>query len=179
MAFGFWEAILAHLTRQLGLKTDDADPAGSLHAKVKNINNDVDYIIAYGNAIRCANASDTQRFLDETYYYNEETSPTLINRVWVSRPGIIRVSFELAVYKEDSSHTAYGRITVNNGVNDGLVLRDFSNSSKTFVLCTADVAVPAGAYVEFWLWGSRAYGVRAQNLKISYDPGSIIETQEV
>jgi len=38
MAFGFWEAILSFLTRQIGLRTDAADPAGSLHAKVRYIN---------------------------------------------------------------------------------------------------------------------------------------------
>lgn len=37
MAFGFWEAILAHLTRQVGLRTDTADAAGSLHAKTAGI----------------------------------------------------------------------------------------------------------------------------------------------
>lgn len=35
MAFGFWEAILSFLTRQVGLRTDAADPAGSLHAKLR------------------------------------------------------------------------------------------------------------------------------------------------
>lgn len=37
MAFGFWEAILAHLTRQVGLRTDTVDAAGSLHAKTAGI----------------------------------------------------------------------------------------------------------------------------------------------
>jgi len=41
MAFGFWEAILSFLTRQIGLRTDAADPAGSLHAKATNIGNKV------------------------------------------------------------------------------------------------------------------------------------------
>jgi len=34
MAFGFWEAILSHLIRQVGLRTDAANATGSLHAKV-------------------------------------------------------------------------------------------------------------------------------------------------
>lgn len=37
MAFGFWEAILSFLTRQIGLRTDAADAAGSLHAKTADI----------------------------------------------------------------------------------------------------------------------------------------------
>lgn len=41
MAFGFWEAVLSFLTRQIGLRTDAADPAGSLHAKVADIDNDI------------------------------------------------------------------------------------------------------------------------------------------
>ena len=33
--FGMMEAMLSFLRRQIGLRTDTADPAGSLHAKVK------------------------------------------------------------------------------------------------------------------------------------------------
>ena len=172
--FGMMEAMLSFLRRQVGLRTDAADPAGSLHAKVKDINNDVDNIIAYGNAIRCANASATQRFLDTTLYSGTQTSPTLKRRVWVSRPGIVRVSCELSIWAS-SSQTAYGRIAVNNG----LASRDFSTTSSTYVLCTADVPVPAGAYVEFWFWASTTGGWLARNLKISYDPGSIVEAQGV
>ena len=35
--FGMMEAMLSFLRRQVGLRTDAADPAGSLHAKVKDI----------------------------------------------------------------------------------------------------------------------------------------------
>ena len=97
----------------------------------------------------------------------------------MSRPGIIRVSFELSI-RNEGGYFAYGRITLNNGP----VLKNFSTTSETFVLCAADVPVPAGAYVEFWFWASvgdlsGGLGWRARNLKISYDPGSIIETQGV
>lgn len=38
MAFGFWEVIYSYLSRMVGNRTDAADPAGSLHAKVKYLN---------------------------------------------------------------------------------------------------------------------------------------------
>lgn len=34
--FGFWESILSFLIRQVGLRTDAANAAGSLHAKIKD-----------------------------------------------------------------------------------------------------------------------------------------------
>lgn len=41
MSFGMMEAMLSFLRRQVGLRTDAADPAGSLHAKVKDIKDNV------------------------------------------------------------------------------------------------------------------------------------------
>lgn len=37
MSFGMMEALLSFIRRQVGLRTDSADPNGSLHAKVKDI----------------------------------------------------------------------------------------------------------------------------------------------
>lgn len=39
--FGMMEAVLSFLRRQVGLRTDAADQAGSLHAKVSNIENKI------------------------------------------------------------------------------------------------------------------------------------------
>lgn len=39
--FGMMEAMLSFLRRQVGLRTDAADQAGSLHAKVTNIGNKI------------------------------------------------------------------------------------------------------------------------------------------
>ena len=38
LVFGMIEALLSFMRRQVGLRTDTADPAGSLHAKVKYLN---------------------------------------------------------------------------------------------------------------------------------------------
>ena len=35
--FGFWEAILSFLAKQVGLRNDSPDPAGSLHGKVRDV----------------------------------------------------------------------------------------------------------------------------------------------
>lgn len=42
--FGFWESILSFLIRTIGLRTDAADAAASLHAKVGNVTNKVNII---------------------------------------------------------------------------------------------------------------------------------------
>lgn len=51
MSFGMMEAMLSLLRRQIGLRTDSADAAGSLHAKVGELRN---YLIANYLRLRSA-----------------------------------------------------------------------------------------------------------------------------
>ena len=57
--FGFWESILSFLIRTVGLRTDAADAAGSLHAKVaeakSNINTHTDTKIGTSADTRASN----------------------------------------------------------------------------------------------------------------------------
>ena len=58
MSFGMMEAMLSFLRRQVGLRNDTNDPAGSLHAKIGNIQTYLDY----GVLSRQAVASDALKF---------------------------------------------------------------------------------------------------------------------
>jgi len=97
MSFGMMEALLSFFRRQVGLRTDAADAAGSLHAKVGYIGNKVSDVPGdvWGYTTRCLSgvtAGGTVRLssMSEVGGYNGNWA----KQVMVNVEGRIRVSVE-------------------------------------------------------------------------------------
>lgn len=76
MSFGMMEALLSFLRRQVGLRTDAADAAGSLHAKVADIDNDI--AIVDSHVYRWATKTPGIVFINN-YDINEYDTLTVLN----------------------------------------------------------------------------------------------------
>jgi len=153
--------IFDFLKKQLGLKTDPANPAGSLHAKIGNISNQATQIyndisnqatqiynkIATDGAVLfpspssnvkiTATASDSQ--------YSGSTSYAKKKEIRVYRTGFYRVSFNL--WTTNGEYTVKGRI-YRNGNAYGT---ERSTSSTSAVVFTEDLYFYEGDTVELWI----------------------------
>lgn len=143
---------MSFLRRQVGLRTDEADPAGSLHAKIGNISNQATQIynkIATDGAVLfpspssnvkiTATASDSQRSSDGGTSYVKK------KEIRVYRMGFYRVSFNL--WTTNGSFTVKGRI-YRNGNAYGT---ERFTSSTSAVVFTEDLYFYEGDTVELWI----------------------------
>ncbi len=168
---GGFEALLSFITRQVGLRTDAANPTGSLHAKVgatKNVVDNINTNTVYGTRPRCLVASDTLRLSADAEIASSDIDNTggVRKRIWVSTPGTVRIRFDL----KTTGGTAYAEVWVN-----GIRILRTSTSSTAYVTYTFDKPIPPGAYIDFRLWVSNSsYCAYARNFRIYYNVANAI-----
>lgn len=163
--FGGFEALLSFIARQVGLRTDVADPAGSLHAKiaaVQSTSNSINSNISNGVLNRTCIASNTIRFSANTPRKTRATTPTRVKCIIVNSSGICRVSFDLCA----NGVTAYGRV-YRNGTAYGT---QRSTGSSSYVTYTEDLAFSIGDMIELYIWSSSSsYTAFARNFRVLFD----------
>jgi hypothetical protein len=94
--FGMMEAMLSFLRRQVGLRTDSADPDGSLHAKTKTIN-------------RAVWASGKSAVLTQSSDYSSKSAGTTTDLVRITGPRFILGGHIQLTAGNDSSNDRYRR----------------------------------------------------------------------
>lgn len=152
--FGLPEALMSFIRRQVGLRTDAANAAGSLHAKIAHLT---------GNAIKKhLTPSDTLRYSADTERSTESTSYVKLKEVYVANQGKIRVSFEAI---STPSVTGYAQIYVN-GVARGTERTFTYLSWNTFV---EDIWVESGGLVQLYCKGGTSVPSRVRNFRIYWD----------
>jgi len=162
--FGLGEAMLGFLRRQVGLRNDTNDPAGSLHAKIGNIQTYLDY----GVLSRQAVASDALKFSSDDEVVTRETNYLKAKTILIMLSGIIRVSFDLQGGRfSGTNYTGYGLIHIN-GIPVGTERSVVGTASyPTF---TEDIPCAAGDRIEIWTKSSSADGrVSVRNFRIYFD----------
>ena len=164
MSFGMMEAMLSFLRRQVGLRNDTNDPAGSLHAKIGNIQTYLDY----GVLSRQAVPSDALKFSSDGEVVTEGNNYLKVKTILIMLSGIIRVSFDLQGSRSGGTiHRGYGLIHINGipaGTERSVVGKD---SYPTF---TEDIPCAAGDRIEIWTKSSSADGeARVKNFRIYFD----------
>lgn len=159
--------LLGFVRRQIGLRTDPADAAGSLHAKVKDVRDGIDSGIQLKSII----ASDTLQ-ASATNRFNFHTDPD----VWLEAKGFMlnfsgtfRVSFYLS--RNESTHKALARVIANGVI---VAEQGLSSSTGNSATLTVDCSCPGPAYVVLAVSG-RAY---VREVRVYYDvvntPTSIV-----
>lgn len=154
--FGFNEAMLSFLRRQVGLRTDAADPAGSLHAKIKNI-------MTSGCDERQAIASSTVRLSADTTKTTTSTSYVLMKKIVVFRTGIYRVSFRM----RNNNGIGGGKARIyRNGTPYGTERVGTNGATVTY---TEDLPFSKGDTIEVWALSNSSYSTYISNFKIAFD----------
>lgn len=163
--FGGFEALLSFIARQVGLRTDVADPAGSLHAKiaaVQSTSNSINSNISNGVLNRTCIASNTIRLSANTERTTSSATPTRVKRIIVNSSGICRVSFDL----QFSGGIAYGQV-YRNGTAYGT---QRSTTSRSYVTYTEDLAFRIGDMIELYIWTSgSSYIALTRNFRVFFD----------
>ena len=169
--FGMMEAMLGFLRRQVGLRTDTADPAGSLHAKVGHVDSQVDNIIAninQGIYHREVTPSNNIKFSSDAEVYAGSSTYTLYKQIAINTFGKVRISFDLCSGPEHTSpRTGYGRI-YRNGSPYGT---ERATNSATYVTFTEDLLFGPGDVIELYVCrqGDSDTYARARNFRVSFD----------
>lgn len=166
MAFGFWEAVLSFLTRQIGLRTDAADPAGSLHAKLSNT-------ISYGTLQRETIASNTLRFSADAERLTSgggvsgNATYQCLKQISVAFPGKYRISFDLCgAYSGGSYHYGYGRIYVDGAARG----TERSTNSTSYVTFTEDLYLPKGGTIQLYAKSDHdTVSIKVRNFRVYFD----------
>ena len=163
---GIMEALLSFIRRQVGLRNDPADAAGSLHAKVRNLS-DVLLATKYRTI-----ASDNQRAnLDAlAYQLSEDFAKT--REIQMCIGGSIRVAFDLKAY--DSSICS-AQIRVNN-IAAGTIRVTYEKDSWTTY--TEDISIKEGDYIQIFIKATNNGFGYIQNFRIYYDKVAIDPTDE-
>lgn len=152
--FGMMEAMLSFLRRQIGLRTDAADPAGSLHAKTSGIWQTA------GRASLKAIGSDTLQFSADTERSTTSNTSTKLKEIIVAVGGVVRVSFDLK-HSTGSSTFSYAQI-YRNGVPWGTQRQTDSTSYITY---TEDIYVNKGDLIQLYAWGDTCW---VRNFRIKW-----------
>ena len=104
--FGLNEALMSFIRRQVGLRTDAADPAGSLHAKVTDVKNAVAALPVYnwGNTIPKSWSASHSNIGTETTVISVSGSGflTSYSAVESSSSGISSAPTTIKVYIDDT-----------------------------------------------------------------------------
>jgi len=137
--FGLNEALLSFIRRQVGLRTDAASASGSLHAKVKDVKNDLQYM---GRKIKASNTVKLSAPTSRSF----ELSNTSLDVIYIVKQFAV-YSFGTVRVKFDVTHTQYGGapwvalVLVNGEIVYEKSPADVGNYS-------VDVYVPMGGTVE-------------------------------
>ena len=156
--------IFDFLKKQLGLKTDAADPAGSLHAKVNNIIANINQGIYH----REVTPSNNIKFSSDAEVYVGSSTYTLYKRIAINTFGKVRISFDLYGGPASTSpHTGYGRI-YRNGSPYGT---ERATDSTTYVTFTEDLFFEPGDVIELYAHCSISGSTHAyvRNFRVSFD----------
>lgn len=166
--FSLWAAVLSFITRQAGLRTDAANAAGSLHAKVKDLrDNGTEQIkssLNTGAAVLFPQPSNALRLSADTERSTTNTAYVCMKKIVVYRTGYYRVSFNLK--SSNSGYMALGRVYRNGGAYG----TECSTISTTYVIFTQDLAFSAGDSVELWIYITNSVATAyANNFRIYFD----------
>lgn len=161
------EEILAFIRRSIGVRDDEADEAGSLHAKIKDALTSVpsltvaklNKIVTASNNLKISNDSDV--FIVNTYTPTKVKEIIILNLV-----GKIRVKFDL---HSANGMNVYGKIYAN-----GIEVNNFFTALDTWTTYSADISIKQGDLVQLYLMtaasGSVAY---ARNFRLYYDVSAL------
>ena len=171
--FGIMEALLSFIRRQVGLRTDAADSAGSVHAKIGNLLSVLDctqkVVIASDNLKQSA---DTESSLTSS----SDPAAALKKKFKVYVSGIVRISFEIKLSTDGGS---YKHINAQGYVNGIAVSGTAQNSSGSYVKYTYDIPVEVGNTVELWISlttnGSSTTGYW-RNFRVYWDISDVLAT---
>lgn len=166
--FGLSEMMMSFLRRQVGLRTDVADAAGSLHAKAANINTNVSNLPtsiwnAVNRALSKVAPSDTLRIASDTERSVGSTSYSKIKEIKVRASGIMRVKFDLRHGQE--LFTSYGRI-YRNGTAYGT---ERARSTATYATFSEDLFFEEGDLVQLYAKYNDSGGGTVRNFRIYWD----------
>jgi len=135
--FGLNEALMSFIRRQVGLRTDAASASGSLHAKVKDVKNDLQYM---GRKIKASNTVKLSAPTSRSF----EFSNTSLDVIYIVK--------QFAVYSFGTVRVKFN-VTQNGGapwvalvlVNGEIV---YEKSPAAVGNYSVDVYVPMGGTVE-------------------------------
>ena len=160
----FFVPVINFIRRQVGLRTDAADTAGSVHAKLKLL---IDKLLA--TKYRTI-ASSNLKASSDLEVSNIETNFIKAKEICLNIPGSIRVAYALKAYDAASCS---GQIYVNY-VPVGTLRTTNSTSYTTY---TEDITVKPGDFVQVFIKTTASFGY-IQNLRIYYDKVAIDPTDE-
>lgn len=127
--FGMMEALLSFFRRQVGLRTDPADAAGSLHGKVAQLRSD----FKAGSLPASIVASDHLRYSDdaESTYENITDDGVITKSVRLYSYGSVKISFDA---KKNNSEiaTAYA-VSINAVARNNIALNNTVYNTFTHV----------------------------------------------
>jgi len=159
--------IFDFLSKHLGKKTDSADAAGSLHAKVadvKTATTSLQNLVNSGVLHRQCIASNTLRASADTYEStgsSETPGWVRMKSITVDVTGFIRVSY----YASSDTNTTKTNI-YRNGSPWGTERTDLTTGATY----TEDLFFVAGDSIELWAYdSSSSYSVNVQNFRIYFD----------
>ncbi len=117
--FGFWESILSFLIRMVGLRTDAADAAGSLHAKVAEAKSSINSKIGVSTDTR---VSDTIMGWLKTPIKSVQRGVTLLDTGTVSS--------SIAITSVDTGKASVAHLGVRStNALSGLILIKLTNAT--------------------------------------------------
>ncbi len=160
--FGSFSAIFAYISRMVGNRTDPTDANGSLHSKVSDVKSQVS---VRGVAVKQVVASSTVRLSSNSEVSTTETTPAVVKRIAVTKPGTCRVSFNLKC--SHSNGRSYAQI-YKNGAAYGPAVETYGSTYQTH---TQDMYFNTGDLIEIYAYNNSGSETTAfvNNLRVMFD----------
>lgn len=161
------EELLAFIRRSIGVRDDEADEAGSLHAKIKDALTSIprltvaglNKIVTASNNLKISNDSDV-------VLVNTPTPTKVKEIIILNLVGKIRVKFDL--------HSANGVNVFGKIFANGTELNSFTTYLDTWTTYSADISIKQGDFVQLYLMTSSSGSVAyARNFRLYYDVSAL------